>query len=127
MKVHKPGTMRSKNFIIPLVVYPFDVMVSLGQTDYELKKALKKFNCEWDDNMICAGAGRFYLNNNNQALIRIWNYPETNEDCGTLSHEIFHIVTHILNRIGMQFKLGTSDEAYSYLVGFLTKEIYNKI
>ena len=44
---------KSKNFIIPLVVYPFDVMVSLGETDEQLKKALSKYNVEWETFMEC--------------------------------------------------------------------------
>lgn len=121
--------MKSKklNFIIPLVVYPFDVMISIGQTDAELKKIIEKTTTEWNDNMKCVGKGLFYMTKENQSLIRLWNYPTTNEDYGTLQHEIFHCVTHILDRVGMKFVLQKSDEAYSYLVGYLTTEIYKRL
>ncbi len=118
---------KSKNFIIPLVVYPFDVMVSLGETDEQLKKALSKYNVEWETFMECEGVGRFILTSKNQSIIRTKNYPKNPDDYGHLQHEIFHIVTHILGRIGMRFILLKSDEAYSYLVGYLTTEIYKKI
>ena len=36
------------NFIIPLVIYPFDVMFSLGETDERLTKQFKKYNIELD-------------------------------------------------------------------------------
>jgi hypothetical protein len=117
----------SKNFIIKLNPYPYDVMVSFNQTDKQLQQYLKKYNCEWHDLMKFEGSGRFYINSNNQSLIRIANYPKSNEDFGTLQHEIFHCVTYVLDRIGMKLKLHNSDEAYAYLIGYLTTEIYKNI
>lgn len=120
--------MKSKNFLVKLVIYPFDVMVSLGETDKELKKSLNKYeDAEWDEDMICYGDGRAIITENNHSIIRLKKYPVTNEDYSYLQHEIFHIVTFIMDRIGVKFKLLTSDETYAYLIQFLTKEIYNKI
>ena len=34
--------MKSKNFIVPLIVYPFDVMVLIGEDDDALEKKLSK-------------------------------------------------------------------------------------
>jgi hypothetical protein len=115
------------NFIIPLIIYPFDVMVSLGQSDKELESELLKYDIEWDDIIKCIGKGRFVLFPNNQSLIRLSICPKTNEDYGVLHHEIFHCTTMILDRIGMKFILQKSDEAYAYLIGYLTTEIYKKI
>jgi hypothetical protein len=121
--------MRNKrlNSIIPLIVYPFDVMISLGQSDQELKKSISKFSIEWDENMKCVGAGRFILLPTNQSIIRLSDYPETCEHYGALQHEIFHCVTMVLDRIGMKFIPLKSDEAYSYLIGYLTTEVYKRI
>lgn len=119
--------MKYNNFIVPLVVYPFDVMISLGQSDEELKKNLLKYNIEWDNSMKCAGRGSFILLPKNQTIIRLSNYPETCEDYGFLQHEVFHCVTMILDKIGMKFIPRKSDEAYSYLIGYLTTEIYERI
>ena len=30
------------NFVLPLVIYPFDIMISFGETDQEIMSALKK-------------------------------------------------------------------------------------
>ena len=120
--------MKSKNFIIPLVVYPFDVMVSLNQTDKQLKKELDRFeNCEWDDDMKCPGVGRAIITNKNHSIIRLRNYPTTNVDYSHLQHEIFHIVTFVMEKIGLKLCLLKSDEAYAYLIQHLTKEIYDRI
>jgi len=118
---------KSKNFIIPLVVYPFDVMVSLGETDDQLKNVLTKLNVEWEDLMKCEGKGRFIMNGKNQSIIRTSFYPKTCEDYGHLQHEIFHAITFIMSRVGMKLKLLQNDEAYAYLICYLTTEIYKKI
>lgn len=115
------------NFIVPLVVFPFDVMVSLGETDEQIKKALGKFDIEWKDEMQCFGQGRFFMTENNQSVIRTKVFPTSCEDYGHLQHEIFHSVTMLLDRIGMVFKPLESDECYAYLIGYLTTEIYKKI
>jgi hypothetical protein len=102
-------------------------MVSIGQSDEQLKKSLKPYGIEWSDSMKCSGMGRSVMLDTNQSLIRLYNYPENNLDMGTLQHEIFHCVTFIMDRIGMKFKLMQSDEAYAYLIGYLTKEIYDRL
>lgn len=118
---------RPLNFIIPLVVYPFDVLVSIGQTDEELKKVMSKYDVEWSDNMKLRGAGLFYMTERNQSMIRMRDFPSDNVGLGYLQHEIFHATTFILDRIGMKMILLKSDEAYAYLAQYLTVEIYKKI
>ena len=117
----------SLNFIVPLVVYPFDVLVSLGQTDEELKNVIAKYGVEWSDNMKIVGQGLFYMNPENQSIIRLKNVPVSCIDFGFLHHEIFHATTFILDRMGMKLALLKSDEAYAYLNQFLVVEIYKKL
>ena len=45
----KKKTEVSINFIVFLHVYPFDVMVSIGQTDLELGKCLDKYSLQVED------------------------------------------------------------------------------
>lgn len=121
---------KSLNFIIPLVVYPFDVMVSMGQTDEQLEKILDKYLIEAPDTTWKwhneTAQGRFCILSSNQGLIKLRNIPETPVQYGYLQHEIFHYVTHILDRIGMKLILMKSDEAYAYMIGYLTEEIYKR-
>lgn len=118
------------NKIINLVVYPFDVMISFGQTDDELKKALDRYKLnESDIDNAMFGSnktsqGRAVTFSNNASLIRLRHFPVTSSDYGNLAHEIFHCVTFIMETIGVKFDLNVSDEAYAYLIGYLTKEIY---
>lgn len=113
--------------IINCEVYPFDVMISMGETDDELKTHLLKVNIDNDDHKLkattIAKAVLFY---NNTSLIRLRHIPETPRDFGTLAHEIFHVATFIMTEVGMQLNDDT-DEAFAHLIGFLTERIYKKL
>lgn len=115
------------NFIIPLVVYPYDIMVSIGETDKQLEKELLKFGISWDNKFKCSGAGRTVMTDNNQTIVRLGWWPESNKDLGTLQHEIFHAVSLIFDEIGMPLMVCTSCEAYAYLIGYLTEQIYDRL
>lgn len=124
--------MKNKNFVIPLIVYPFDVMVSFGQTDDELLKTLSKSltDDEIKDKKLWSieknGDGRTVLFGSGQTLIRMPKVPKSVKEYGTLQHEIFHATEFILSHIGMSL-CKKSDEAYAYLIGYLTTEIYKRI
>lgn len=123
---------KSISFIIPLVVYPFDVMVSFGQTNEDVDKILKKYGLTAEDVSFATFTsstiqGRAVMFESNQTLIRLKLFPETAIDYGNLQHEIFHAVVFIMNRIGMTLEVQKSDEAYAYLVSYLTTEIYKRL
>lgn len=122
-----------KNFIIPLVIYPYDVMFSVGETDKQFKKSVKKrlrkeFYADLVDDEICSFTeshrGRTWHNLiGGQTIIRLPKHPNNCEEFGTLSHEIFHAVVYIMERIGMKLS-GSSDEAYAYLIGYITEQFW---
>lgn len=124
---------KSLNFIIPLMVYPFDVMFSFSETDQELFNRLSKFNGIDDDEFENAkldgqqGMGRYCLFRCGASLIRLKYLPKTPFDYGCLQHEIFHAATAIMWKIGAKLKIKTSDESYAYLIQYLTEHSYNKI
>lgn len=123
---------KSKNFIIPLVVYPFDLMVSFGETDEQLFARLRKTNVKEDEfnNAAFDGdecKGRYCLFKCGASLIRLRHTPKTSADFGYLHHELFHAVSGIMWRIGVQLEIKVSDEAYAYLIGYLTEQIYTHI
>lgn len=121
---------KSINFIIPLVVYPFDVMVSISESDESLFAKLKKMGVDISDTNLHVYSdtqrGRTILFKGNQSLIRMYELRDTPDWYGHLAHEIFHAVEFIMERIGAKLT-AESDEAYAYLVGYLTKEIHKKI
>lgn len=117
------------NFIVRLGIFPYDIMVSAGQSDKELKKELKKYGLRLGKH------GRLNKVNNmgkflwypevNAGLIRMREIPETAQMHGSLSHEIFHAVDFVLRYAGIKLT-DASDETYAYAIGYLTQEIYKK-
>lgn len=55
--------------------------------------------------------------------IRMPKVPNSIKDLGTLQHEIFHAVTHILMAKGVKYKKD-NHEAFSYMYGYVTEQIY---
>lgn len=128
--------MKGKNFIIDLVVYPYDIMFSIGQTDYAFELALSTMVNEVDlrdilrDPIISLSPetrGRtFHHHEGGQTVIRLPSIPKTPTEIGTLSHEIFHAVSFIFRRIGMKAS-SNSEEAYAYAIGYVTEQFWTKL
>lgn len=123
--------LKCKNFIIVIGIYQHDLMVSIGEDDKPLFNKLISVGVDKDEVHEAAyentGKGRYCLFKNGQSLIRILKKPKAPEDYGHLQHEIFHVASALLWRIGVRLKIKTSDEAYAYLIGYLTTEIYKKL
>jgi hypothetical protein len=122
----------SINFVIDLTVYPFDVMVSFGETNEQMAKRLSRYKLSDDDVELAMFAnetvqGRSVMFGSNQSLIRLRHIPETAVQYANLSHEIFHCVSFIMWKIGMPLEINKSCEAYAYLIEYITKKIYEKI
>ena len=48
------------------------------------------------------------------------------DDMATLVHELSHVCMYTFERIGMPHN-GDTDEAYGYLIGFLTKKFFENV
>lgn len=123
--------MTSNYFTIPLVVYPFQIIVSINETDDQLWKKLNKLGVDAEEFTKCvfadeASVGSAILFPNSIGLIRLRAKPTSPATKGCLAHEIFHIVVFVMNEVGMTLST-ESDEAYAYLTGYLTTEIYKKL
>lgn len=125
------------NFIIDLVVFPFDIMFSIGESDEDLQKNLKNNihpSCYKDIEDMSAfkfGAttkGRTVnLETSHQTIIRLPSLPAGASDNGTVAHEILHAVSFILWRMGIPFEIEKTDEVYAYLIGYVTTKFYDKL
>lgn len=121
-----------KHFIINCQVYPFDVMFSIAQTDDELFQVLKEYNlvneldgsCKWKSPKQLGYCIQFV---SGQTLVRLRTTPVTPQDYGALAHEILHAAQFILDTVGVKFHLDYSDEAYTYLVQFITEKFHEKV
>lgn len=45
---------------------------------------------------------------------------------GTISHEVFHAASELLDDCGLELNSG-SNESYAYLIGWMTNKVYNLI
>jgi hypothetical protein len=119
---------KSLNYVLNLEVYPFDVMFSFGQTDQQLTRSLNKYKVEPADIVAHEdGIGRCWVLSNGAMLIRLRDYPTEPMHFGVLQHEILHAVTLLFHKIGMPLVIDASDEAYTYLMGFITHRVYEEI
>lgn len=128
---------KGKSFIINLVVYPFDILVSIAETNDEFLKSIKKYitpECLEDlkdekivFNMPETCNGRtVQLLDGGQTIMRLPKRITTCEQYGTLAHEIFHAVEFIMRRINIKLS-ENSDECFAYLIGYVTTQIYKKM
>lgn len=123
------------NFIVPLVIYPFDIMFSLGETDKQLRKSLRKtlhkdaFDTAYNDDFLCelnpesTKAGKtLFITGHRQTIVILGRCPGN----GVVAHEIFHAVEMIMRYLKMPLST-ENDEAYAYLIGYVTDEFYRNM
>lgn len=113
--------------VIKGTVYPFDVLVSINQTDDEFYSEVAHLaNDDLEKvflNLPESVLGRSYMTENNISIIRFINIDANEIPHGIIAHEAFHITTFILNKIGVKFSFKT-DEFYAYLLNYLVDKIY---
>lgn len=123
---------KSINLEIQLEMYPFTVLFSAGETDDVVKKRLLEKEVNEDHiellNFKPGVNGRAVLYPGiNIAVMRLKSFsPKEPDFYAGLHHELTHLVHFILNEIGMRLS-DDSDEAYTYLTGYLTKKIYEQL
>lgn len=112
-----------KNIIIPLVVYPFDIMVSINQSDKDLSIELIRYGIEDISELVLSETtrGRTVMFEGNQTVIRLRSL-----DTPVLCHEVFHAVTFILSKVGIPLEVMKSDEAYAYLIEYVVGEVLKR-
>jgi len=111
--------------IINLHIYHFDVVVSINQTDKQFSKSMKGQDMTDSDglfNLPKTTNARAVMLPSNLSVIRFKIKDKIPH--GVIAHEVFHISTFIMERIGMEFIIMKSDEAYAYLINYLVDEIY---
>jgi len=116
-------------FVVNCQIYPFDILVYFGTDFKPLFKELKKYinNTDLSElKQMRFKAGKTVMFSTGQTLLWLKNKPKSISDLATLQHEIFHCANFILNRVGIQLD-DNSDEAYAYLIEYLTKQIYKEI
>jgi len=119
-------------FNLSLIIYPFDLRFSFNETDNEvfdfmnknLKSKIDIKNIQYESDFSDAF---LFIDVSGAGLIRMRYIPSTPKCYNLLQHEITHYVYFILSeRISMKHNRKTT-EAYSYLTGYITEKVYEKI
>jgi hypothetical protein len=115
--------------IIDYKIYPFEILVSFHDSFEELESIIKKKlpgnihdGIELFKSTDLAKTVMF-----SNGTTCIWFTPKLISGGlwghGVISHEVFHAVDFLMNKIGIRLS-NKSDEAYAYLIQYLTNEIY---
>lgn len=118
------------NAIIPIDIYNHDLMVHFGSkkslvdslSKYVSKKAAEA-SVKGIEGVTC-GHMEF---SDRLGVYYIWmpNVPNDNSSWATLQHEIFHFVVALMKKVGIPLSDDT-EEAYAYLIGYVTKSVVDK-
>jgi hypothetical protein len=114
-------------FTVNYTVYPFDLMIFVNEPyknikktlkkrlpiDFETKKRIKELKGEFE--------ARTVMFPGRQTCI-VFKSTKHN----VIVHEVFHAVEFLFRSIDIPLTL-ESGEAYAYLIGYITDEIYKKI
>jgi len=107
--------------IIPFVIYPFDLMVSIqNESDFigTLKKILPEDVHDEINIVLPKGRGRSAMFSSGQSVIHLSSFDE-----GTIAHESFHIVQYLMARLETPLVIDT-EEPYAYLLEYIVNEIH---
>lgn len=114
------------SFTIHSDLYPISFFVSIGQleSEYEpqFKRRFKDLTIDHGDlDDTCEALTRMFTSSNVCLII----FKSEEPAVAHVAHELFHATYYAIDRIGMRL-CGKSQEAYAYMIGWLTNEFYKK-
>ena len=123
------------SYIIPINidVYNTDVIFIYNMGNKKIKKKLKEImKYEYHEKLKTLKLSKnpavrgSFISNDPIKIIKI-NKADTLEDfLSVLSHEVLHSVFHIMKNVSIEYT-DKSEEAFTYLMGHITKEIVHGI
>ena len=123
------------SYIIPICIdiYNTDVIFIYNMSNKKIKKKLKELmKYEYHEKLKTLKLSSrstvrgSFISNDPIKIIKI-NKAETLEDfLSILSHEVLHSVFHIMKNVSIEYT-DKSEEAFTYLMGHITKEIVHAI
>ena len=123
------------SYIIPISidVYSTDLIFIYNMSNKKIKKKLKELiKYEYHEKLKTLKLSSrptvqgSFLSNDPIKIIKI-NKADTLEDfLSVLSHEVLHSVFHIMKNVSIEYT-DKSEEAFTYLMGHITKEIVHGI
>jgi hypothetical protein len=104
-----------------------DVVVFYGGGKKDIKKYLLSIGGEFHKTMVADSLARTSMDTQGRIIIHIAETTDKYELINVVAHESLHAATFLYDRIGVKFKLGTSDEAFAYLTGYFTELICREL
>lgn len=114
---------------IPIDPFYVTVLVYIKYTSQEINKELQELTGEYKEifdkndeleDGITDIQGKY-------AVILLRDTPNDPQSINTLSHEAFHAVIRIADRIGMELQIDKSEEFYAYLTGYIVEKTLTAI
>ena len=114
------------SFGIDVSIYNTYIIVVTGQSKY-INKCLSKRGLKKIDISNVKGAAGYTFQLEEGILLWLKQKPPFPAyHMGCLVHEIFHCTEFILSKVGIKLS-NKSDEAYAYLIGYITENIFNHL
>lgn len=118
-------------FVVDFGTYPFELLVCFGEDRGPMYRYLLKNDVpeEYVDDLKNHSFGvEFSALHDDKGTSILWltERPNTPYYQGLLSHEVYHAVCNLFDYIGLDYNKG-SEEAFAYMIGYLTEEIYKRI
>lgn len=117
-------------------VYKRGIFVFIGTLSQLQAWAKNKFTDEMEKGFLqgilsttsdsWAAAEYFFYETDGEAIVRIDQYPKTPKQYEELIHELLHATFCLLGFCGVEYVQGGSNEAYTYLLGHLTRNALEK-
>ena len=125
---------KKKWAVVNLTMFPYHIMVSVGETDEEFSKRMLRYESMNHEKIaaLChlnklTNQGTTMMFEDGVAVVRVLRLTNKSKQHAILAHELFHAVTLVLHRAGVDFQMDVSDEVYAYGIGHITEQVYDKI
>ncbi len=115
--------------VIPIEIYNTDLLVCFGDVQ-GVKEALQEYigDEKAEETMRNFGKvrestlARTCMAANGGVLLWMPSIPDNTKDYATLAHEALHAAAYTMRKAGVPFSTDT-EEAYAYLIGYITLQI----
>lgn len=119
---------------IPLIPYPYEVVVIIAESDKSVKQFLKedkRFKKRWKEVLEKVtwqkdSCGGFYTcSPEGDGFIRLRRDPVHPHEIALLTHEALHCTAETLRRVSVHLS-SESEEAYTYLLDYIVRSVLNQ-
>ena len=136
----KKSEWKKKVFLLQVPIYDQDIIVvingqlkdgisflekmkNINKTGEITLAELKKNYMFEKDLVLNSGQARTYASLPHGFIVLLSHQEDFAKTSGVVAHECLHVVYHIMERVGINFFMNESDEAFTYLLGYLVENI----